>query len=242
MGIRCEFSTVPPEFGDYDMSGGVWISSILSNENIGKKQGLRTKFRGEEWEPARFEIPVTSDAVLANLRRYTRGHAMAIEEFPESAAVWNNKRFSKTSDIFAIGGFFAVKLGLAEILSRFDFGEGGLTPFTIYQADLVTPYPEEYFLLNFGAVKNTFLPEQSKNVAKFAIDHRTRRQIWEVRSWHEDDDVALSSSALAGPDLWFEELIENKIFLSGDLTSALQEAGLDEDWRLKRCRVLGEAA
>ena len=38
------------------MSGKVWFSSVMNDYRIGDKQGLRTKFHGEDWEPAKHEL------------------------------------------------------------------------------------------------------------------------------------------------------------------------------------------
>ena len=221
-----------------DLSGKVWISSVLSNHDIGMKQGTRTKFYNREWNPAKFEIPAEPKEVYQAARRHKQGYVLQRSEFPEAEAVFHEERFTQIREIFYVGPFLAVKRKLAEALSRFDLGVGGLIPFPIYKADLVTPIEEECFLLNFGARKNTILPEQSKNVVKFAVDRKTGTQIWDVNSWHEDGDVVLTPAALEGSDLWFEEIVYNKIFLSDALASALQDAGIADDWRLKQCRIL----
>ncbi len=121
---------------------------------------MRTKYFGHDWEPAEFNIPTTPDDVYASMRRAGQGFALRREELPEAAAVWNEKRFKLLGGIFYAGGFLVVRGKLAETLARFDQGEGGLIPFLVYQADLETPYPGEFFLLNFGFINNTILPEQ----------------------------------------------------------------------------------
>lgn len=129
-------------------------------------------------------------------------------------------------------------LKLAEVLPRFDLGEGGLISFTIYKADLATPVDGEFFLLNFGARKNSILPEHSRNVVKFAVDRKTGIQHWKVNSWSEDDDIALSPAALDGPDLWFEEVLHNKIFVKDALAQALIEIGMGDVFRFQPCRIV----
>ncbi|MCJ2189221.1 hypothetical protein, partial [Novosphingobium beihaiensis] len=178
-----------------------------------------------------------SPEYIAGLNQYCRGIALSREQMPEAAAVWNEKYFKKVGDLFAEGGIYVVRGKLAEILSRFDLGEGGLVPFPVYKADLETPYPGEFFLLNFGARKNTLVPEASPNVAKFAVDHRTGQQIWKVQEWGEGQ-VALSPAALDGPDLWVEEVLDNKIFMSDALAQALIAAKLDKDWCLTPCTIV----
>ena len=223
------------------MTGRAWMSSVLTPQGLGDSQGSRTKFYGHDWNPADFKIPLEPDEVYAAYRRYREGYTLARTEFPEAEAVWNEKRFSKRKDLFFAGPFFAVQGKLAEVLSRFDLGEGGLLPFTIYQADLEIPYPGEFFLLNFGCRKDTVLPERSRNVVKFAVDYETGLQHWKVNSSAEDGDVVLSSSALSGADLWFEKFVDNKIFLKNDLAQALIAIGMGDIFKLQPCRIAGEA-
>ncbi len=220
----------------------VWISSVLSNYDIGMKQGTRAKFYNHDWNPASLVIPLEPDEVHAAYRRHTQGFSLQRSEFPEAIAVFDKKRFRKAKDIFTAGPFLAVKGKIAEVLARFNLGEGGLILFTIYQADLTTPVEGPFFLLNFGARKNSVLPEQSQNVVKFVVDHKTGVQHWKLNSWHEDDEVALSSAAQEGPDLWFEEVVYNKVFMSDALAQAIISIGYGDVFALKRCRIVGGAA
>lgn len=220
------------------MSGKAWMSSLLSNYEIGNKQGLRSKFYGYDWQPAEFKIPLSPDTVHASMKRYAQGFALKRSELPEASAIWDEKSFKKVKDIFTARGIYVVRGKLAEVLSRFDLGEGGLIPFTIYQADLETPYPGEYFLLNFGARKSSVLPEQSNKVEKFSVHHETGFQKWKVNLRSEDGDVALSPAALEGPDLWFEPAIYNKIFMSDRLARALIGIGMGEVFKLQECRIV----
>ncbi|MEJ2411136.1 MAG: hypothetical protein P8Y48_18025 [Novosphingobium sp.] len=173
------------------------------------------------------------------MSRASRGYALQRDELPEAAAVWDEKSFAKTHEVFASGGIYVVRGKLADILSRFDLGEGGLVPFPVYKADLETPYPGEFFLLNFGARKNTLVPEASPNVAERGVSPRTGQMLWKVQEWGEGQ-VALSSAALEGPDLWVEEVLYNKIFMSDALAQALISAKLDKDWRLTPCTIVEE--
>lgn len=221
---------------------GAWISSVLSNHNLGDRLGTRTKHFGRDWDPASQVVPTATLAHLDALRDYTRGITIPRESFPEADAVFDEKAFRRVGDLFCSAGFFVIRGHLAEILARFHLGEAGLLPFRVYRADLETLYPGEFFLLNFGSIKNTILPAQSQNVVKFAIDKDTGLQIWKVNSWLEDDEVTLSQASLEGPDLWFEELVDNKIFMSDALAQALIEIGMGDVFRLKRCRIAGGGA
>lgn len=215
-----------------------WLSGVLSNYEIGAKPGLRTKLYGEDWPPARHELDAASDERLAILRKYCRGYALTREEMPEAVGVFDEKCFRRMADIFWAGGFFVVRGRLAELLSHFDLGDGGLVSLPVYKADLVTPYEGDFFILNFGARKSSFLPEQSRNVAKFSVVKATGLQTWQVYDWRDDGDVALLPAALDGPDLWFEEVVYNQIFMRDTLAQALIEIGMGDVFQLKPCRIV----
>lgn len=224
------------------MCDKVWISGLFSNIEIGMNQGSRTKYYGQDWNPASLTLSVPPQEVVDAMFRYREGFALSRSELPEAEAVFDEKRFEKIVDIFMIGPFYAVKGKLAEVLARFDLGEGGLIPFTIYRADLVTPVEENIFLLNFGARKNTILPEQSQNVRKGVIRQATGEQLWKVNEWFEEGDVVMSQAAAKGADLWMEVLVNNdKLFVSDALAKALIEIGMKAVFDLKACTIAGVA-
>lgn len=220
---------------------GAWMSSLKSNNQLGDDQGVRAKFFGHEWEPATSEVPLTPDDVHKNMRLYGQGYARQRHELPEAMAVWDKKRFNKAGDIFTIG-FFVVRGEVAKVLSRFDLGEGGLIPFSVYEADLETPFPGEFFLLNFGCIKNTILPEQCEDARKFFVDKNSGLQVWKVNQLNPDGEVVLSSEALVGPDLWFEEAVHSRLFMSDGLAEALIEIGMSDIFGLKQCQIAGGVA
>ncbi|HEY6964300.1 MAG TPA: hypothetical protein VI407_03720 [Erythrobacter sp.] len=238
--IFCKWRSRQPdnEAGKADnrMTGGAWMSSLKSNQQLGDDQGVRVKFFGHDWEPATSKVPLTPDDVLANMRLYGQGHARQREELPEALAVWDERRFRKAGDIFSVG-FFVVRGKLAEVLARFDLGEGGLIPFPVYQADLATPFPGEFFLLNFGCIKNTVLVDRCEDATKFLVRKATGVQVYHLNDLKSEGEVVLSARALEGPDLWFEDAIHEKLFLSDALGQALLDIGMGEVFRLTRCRV-----
>lgn len=224
------------------MTAQVWMSSLFSNYDIGMKQGLRTKYRDHDWTPASFVIPTEPDEVYRAQRRYHEGFALERRDLPEAGAVWNKGRFSKTGEIIMVGPFYAVKGRLFDIFSRHDLGEGGLVPVPNLQSDLQTAYSNDYYILQFGCRKDTFLESASKNVKFMVTDKVTGMDITAVHSWSEDLDVALAPSALTGPELWCEERVDNKLFLSDALARELITEGMADTFRLQKCRIEGEGA
>lgn len=219
----------------------VWMSRVLSNYDIGMKQGTRTKFFNHEWDPASLTIPVEPDEVYAAHRRYTQGFALQRTDFPEATAVFDERRFARVKGIFYSGPFLTVEGRLARLLTRFDLGEGGLIPFTMYKSDLVTPLDREVFLLNFGARKNSILLDRCEDARKFIVEKTSGCQVYTVNELNENGDVVLSPAALDGPDLWFEESVHKMIFIKDALAQALIEIGAADAFKLTPCRIEGEA-
>jgi phage-related protein len=214
------------------------MSSVLSNYTLSIDQGIRTKHFGHDWEEARIDGLNAPDKAFEARRRNEQGIALERKDFPEASAVWNTQMYSKANDIFRIGTAYVVRGKLSEVLSRFNLGEGGLIPYPIYKADLVTPMEGDFFLLNFGARKNSFRPEMSEDAQKFSVVKATGLQRWDINYLNENGMVALSSSALEGADLWFEEAVYNKLFMSDALAQELIAIGMRDIFKLIECRIV----
>ena len=223
----------------------VWISEVMSNNALGDKLGIREKWFGEPWEAPYVNhfVPERSERVKAAMYAAYAGHTLKREDMPEASAVYSMPHFRRAKDIFFAGGFIAVKGKVAEVLSKFDFGEGGvLVPYTIYEDDEKTPLPGPFYLVNFGPFKDCFLPDASTNIRKPSVHYQTGRKRWVVR-FVNDGDVAVSPVALAGADLWMCPGVDGRIFMSNRVVEALKTALDDADFaefRLHRCRIVGQ--
>ncbi|SFI30946.1 hypothetical protein [Bradyrhizobium sp. cf659] len=152
--------TLAAEILEIDMVDQVWISEVLSNGDLGNKLGLRQKWYDEPWEApyVRHIVPKKSEHVRAAIFKHFAGHTLKREELPEASAVYSMSDFKRAKDVFFAGAFLAVKGRIADVLAKFDFGAGGLVPYTIYEADENTPLPGPFYLVNFGSFKDCFLP------------------------------------------------------------------------------------
>ncbi|HEY6965622.1 MAG TPA: hypothetical protein VI407_10430 [Erythrobacter sp.] len=221
------------------MSNDVYRTSWGGDMRIGLKPGIRVKYFGHEWEPAQFENRTPPPEVFNAIDKVNRGIPLHRSELPELASVWNEAAFAKKGDLFCIGGFYAVRGKMAEVLHQFDLGEGGLIPVPLLKADLKTPWPEPVWWLNFGATKECFLSEYSEGV-RFLVEHRDKYEIWSFNGSTEDDMIAASPGALAGSALWVERGLLSEIFIHGDLVRALAEAKIKPRLRFSRVRIVGD--
>lgn len=124
----------------------------------------------------------------------------------------------------------------AAVLRRFDLGEGALYPVaSVQQKDRTTPIPGTFLCWIFGNAKSAFAAHESPDARPFAGPNSGR---WKMPFVHKDDQLAVTRSALAGPDVWVDPTLFKSVFVSGRLGDALDEAGLRSEFRLSRCRVL----
>jgi hypothetical protein len=222
----------------------VWISEVLSNNQLGNKLGLRAKWFGEPWEApyVNHVVPKRSEQVFAAVCKHYAGHTMKREDMPEASAVYSMPHFRRARDVFFAGAFLAVKGRVAEVLSKFDFGAGGgLVPYAIYEADEKTPLPGPFYIVNFGPMKDCFLPDASTNIRKPVVHHQTGQTHWHL-NYVKDGEVAVSPAALAGSDLWMCPGVEGRIFMSDRVVEALKTALTETDFAqfsLHRCRIVG---
>jgi hypothetical protein len=226
------------QFGDSGMSGRVWVSGIRKDSRIGADQGTRWRYPGGDWTPATPIVTEPTPEQFTEMERQSEGYIVDPIFFSEQA-IWDRTRFSKTFDLFYAGGFLAVKGRLAEALKTVNLGKGGLVAFRMYQEDLVTPEPGEFFIINFSEPKDSFVGEQSKNASpRRYFNKRKNVQEWSIKFAVEDGDIAVTAAALEGPDLWYEKKISRDIFMSDALVTAIRKAGVTMDLLLTECRIV----
>ncbi|MEP3890294.1 MAG: hypothetical protein ABJN69_07485 [Hellea sp.] len=214
----------------------VWMCDVKGDYRIGDKLGLAHKFYEHDWQLGKHMQPALPDDVLQNMKRHNKGESLKRKEMPEASYVFCEKSFKKAKDLFPVAGFLVVRGLLAEILSGMDLGDGGLVPYTIYGADKETPLQDDFYLLNFGAQKDSFLPQESRKVDELLNLERDGIELW-FNSYAGDKDIAVSEQALIGADLWYETRLSPIFFMSERLAHAIQKVKIKPDLRLNKCRV-----
>ena len=85
-----------------------------------------------------------------------------------------------------------------------------------------------------GAQKTAVLTDQSARIDKPYANH----DIWEPPLAMQDKDIAVSSSALDGPDLWMVPQMRDAFFVSHALAQALRVAKVSRPFKLRKCVVV----
>ena len=145
-------------------------------------------------------------------------------------------------NIMEASGHFVVSERFAKLLSGFDLGQGCVRRIEegVYFADNKTRAPLDLYCWTLGNSKAAFLPDATTNKKPFSNIKPTMR--WRLQFELKDWDIAVSTRALQGPDVWVEDNLgfSRAIFLSTALGDAIIAAGLDKDFPICKCRVLSE--
>ncbi len=207
---------------DASMTAHVWISDCRADSTLIKM--VTADIVEYDFEKAR-------EASMMMLLSKT----VPVDLLPK--LIWVDKRKGRINSLPAFfngNGYWIVSRKAADIISMFDLGDGGLYPVQIFQSDRTTPVEGEFLCLNVGAQKSAFLPEKSPRVAKW----NPELPWWTLPSKDKDDAASVSSTALHGPDIWWDRAIDSGFFLSGPLGDALKKAGMAKAFRLYRCPVV----
>jgi hypothetical protein len=136
-------------------------------------------------------------------------------------------------NFFVGNGNWIVSWKAADIIARFDLGDGGLYPVEIFQSDRTTPVEGEFLCLNVGAQKSAFLPERSPRALK-----QPGLEDWTLPGAQKDDVFHVSTAANDGPDVWWDPRVRSGFFVSQALGDALKKARMAKAFRLYRCPVV----
>lgn len=175
------------------------------------------------------------DRAIDSDKRNELGEALGAEYFP--SRIWPSDeipdRGLPLGDLFFANSVWVVSGRCADVLRGFDLGHGNLYPVSVMGKDGAPIAGRTFFCINFGNRKQALLPEHSASIRKTFNDY------YRLKGVFNDDDIAVSSSATSGPDIWIDPLIYGAFFLNSRLHDALIEAGTVSGFgEMKRCRVV----
>ena len=178
-------------------------------------------------------IEADRDRGIEILRRIKDGRRVKPDEFPKLMWAERTADNAKRPDFFKPSGFWVVSGAVANILKKHDLGSSQVTKVKLLKTNRKDPIEGEYYNLALSEFKDTLLPNASTALRTWP------NQTWALSFEPTNDQVALASSCLTGPDLWRERQLPNAFFLSDRLVSALREAKLTRHFKLYRCRIVG---
>lgn len=180
--------------------------------------------------------PVSGDEPHPNsfLARNESGDILGPECFAKE--MWTisaaNQEYEIVPDLAQGINGMVVSRKCADVLNRFDLGNGRLYPVRLLKKDRATPIAGEFFFLMIGNRKQAFSAEHSPRAKTAAAGG------WRPPFVVNDDDFAVSNAAFAGSDIWVDTSLQRTFFVSGALADALREAGVAEPFWLRRCKIV----
>jgi hypothetical protein len=209
-------------------------------------ESIATVFIGTAMVNPEARKPLSNSMLEANYqdvipfdKKNASGEPMSASDFPTEAwggANADESAYRQLPSFFYAGGFWFVSAKAAAVLRQFDLGAGALYPVKVFAKDRQTPLGEGWYCINFGNRKTAFLPEQC---------HRVRPMVggkWPVFATLKDDEFAVSTDALNGPDIWIDSQASRGFFLSERLGKALKKAKAAHGFYLRSCRVISPSA
>lgn len=153
-------------------------------------------------------------------------------KFLPQRAVDVDNRKKKLGHLFKVNGFVCMTEKAAAILRQFNLGSGGLYPLELVRHDGVTPVDGFFWAHNFGEKKNALVVDESREISG------SPKHGYFPELTLKDDDIALTTQAFEGADIWGDEKLRSGFFVSSRLGHALQKAGLAKVFHLMRCRIV----
>lgn len=187
------------------------------------------------------------DAIFKN----DRGEPLAADRFPKSSQVdpemykyladFEGKKltYKKGLPYLFTCGYIYVSSDLADILRVHDLGNGALYPTRFFEVDGTTEIPGEYFCLNFGNTKAAFMPDQSPKARPFNEASKVITK-WVLPWGQKNGDIAVSTAALRGADIWIDPVFWNAFFISGRLQKAQKAAKFTSRFAMRKCCVIDQ--
>ncbi len=124
-----------------------------------------------------------------------------------------------------------------DVFERHDLGEAQFRPVAFFEHGDQEQVDEPVRVLVPANPRTALLVEQSPKLAANALAWSPGQPVM-ASYLYEDDDVAVSSAVLGGPDVWIDPMFTRTFFLSDALVQALKAEGLDADFGLRRARIL----
>lgn len=203
------------------MNEYVWVSNLMSDASLIVM--ATTDIAEEDLERAK-----------SGLKALKGGQPVEFSALPKSVYLPRERRGS-LPPVFDANGYYIVNGTVADILSRYDLGEGGLYPVNVWQSDRVTAGEGRWFCWTFGNRKSAFSKANSVNLEPFGPADSE----WAMMPWSPTDfDIAVTSEALGGPDVWLDLPLFKTVFMSRELGDELVAANLGQFFRLYRAKVV----
>lgn len=203
------------------MTDYVWVSTVMSNASLIAMTTTDISERDIE-------------SSIAGVNALKAGEPVDPLHLPQSIYMDKGKK-ANLPPVFDANGYYIVNGTVADILSRYDLGEGGLYPVKVWQSDRATQVEGPWFCWVFGNLKSAFTKANSVNM----LDRGPAGGEWARMPYSPADfEVAVTSEALSGPDVWLDLRLFKTVFMSRELGDELAAANLGQFFELYRAKIV----
>ncbi len=185
------------------------------------------------------------DMVARICKPIERGELIPDDLFPK--VIENQTRIARTKQNWVPGrrlphfffhDLFCVSNEAITVLRDADLGAAQMAPVRFFGKGMVDEVEEPVEVLMPCNPKTAFLHEASPKVMARLQGIPALTRAPQAKADLAEDDVAVSAAALEGPEVWVDPTYRRTCFFSGRLVDALRAAGLAEDFRFRRTRVI----
>mgnify|MGYP000329478563 CR=1 FL=1 len=172
-------------------------------------------------------------------RRYKNGHGSKISmaEYPDYI-FFNLRDLSKKKnslpDVFrGRGGLAFVSSALNDLMQQFNLGDTRFNEVPLYEYDQETRRPGQWYLLHIREDRRTLVPEEST-----ALEHTGVAGRWRPDS-SGDHKLALDPSPVGELDMWRDRSLQDGVFISDRLKTAIKSSELKTRWLgFRPCKIV----
>lgn len=127
---------------------------------------------------------------------------------------------------------------LADVLQTCDLGGSNFYPVSLTRRDTGATFSQMFFILNIAVCKRALQPDRSSGLRERIMAPTVQQREFNLKTMVANDDLALSSCCLDGPDIWIDPMLPQETFFVSDrLYQSLESEKLSKPLDFVRCRV-----
>ncbi len=221
----------------------IWVSDMLGGGKLHISMTVYpvTDFGTLKRRKEKYVLSEHGQKLSSGQNKYRRGEPLEEDEKPRKifGRYIDQKVRKPIPEVFCVGAFFFVSQKVADLLGQFDLGGTQFSPIEIYETDQVERIAGDYYFLDLGCYKKTFVPEKSlKGFRQFNTKTPDR---WSREFLFEDFKIAVAASSAEGADLWQDPRFTDAVFMSSGLENRLKQTGFSSKIDRYRCLVVDDA-
>ena len=228
-------------YNNYDVTETYGIKAALPDTiNIMELYKLQKKKRSGMITEVEDKKYIRSlNEILEFQNKWNKGEYISEDNMPSKVFIKPNEKLPKADELMfkIIDGYLLFNQSCYDVISQFTLGATHFSQVYIYDIEteaLISETP--YYFINIAETRNYLNIEDSKGIKAYA--GATKLPTHLIRE-PTDDDIQLNITAQeCDVDLWHDPVLDNSLFFSDELVSALLASGIKQQaLALIRCVI-----